>query len=537
MSGVSRGSGRWFGMRALARSLSAFVFSVVLLVSGGGVWAAEPGGGGSTAVLLWFDTEDYLLPAADDAVLRLAEMLTARGIRATFKVVGEKARVLERRGRKDVIEALRRHAVGYHTDFHSVHPTVAEYLADCGLLDGVEEFVRREGAGAGDVRRIFEIESLACYGQPGSSWAAQAIVALPRIGVMASGVSCYVDEGEHIGVNQGPFWYGGALNVYRMGANCTRMDLHEAGAFEPACRAVSAIAERLAGEGGGLISIYYHPCEWVHREFWDGMNFRRGRNPARGEWKLPPQRSAGETDAAFERFAAYIDHIRDLPGVRFVTAADLPRLYPDQVRSEGVDAADLGRLARGIVAGGRVGLDFQTIGGKAFSLADQFELLTLGLATFIEGSSPSYPLIADGLLGPDGPPPVVSSVRVIGADAFRAALLDVRDYIRAQRRVPARVFVGAEAVGPADFLGVMARVYVESGSGGGEAGRLSAKSLGLGAAPAVVLPAERVAADTPELFGGWVIHREGFRAPGILDVARLQAWTLKPALRQPRARN
>src|SRR4051794_37916092 len=50
-------------------------------------------------VILWFDTEDYLLPADDDAAKRLAEMLTQRSIRATFKVVGEKARVLERRGR------------------------------------------------------------------------------------------------------------------------------------------------------------------------------------------------------------------------------------------------------------------------------------------------------------------------------------------------------------------------------------------------------------------------------------------------------
>ena len=51
-------------------------------------------------VILWFDTEDYLLPADDDATKRLCELLTERDIRATFKVVGEKARVLERRGRR-----------------------------------------------------------------------------------------------------------------------------------------------------------------------------------------------------------------------------------------------------------------------------------------------------------------------------------------------------------------------------------------------------------------------------------------------------
>src|SRR5262245_62978750 len=97
----------------------------------------------SVDVILWFDTEDYLLPADDDASKRLAEMLTERKIRATFKLVGEKARVLEKRGRRDVIGALKKHDIGYHANFHSVHPTPSEYLAEAGLLDGMAEFVRR----------------------------------------------------------------------------------------------------------------------------------------------------------------------------------------------------------------------------------------------------------------------------------------------------------------------------------------------------------------------------------------------------------
>src|ERR1041385_4756224 len=140
-------------------------------------------------------------------------MLTARKIRATFKIVGEKARTLERRGRRDVIGALRKHDIGYHSDFHSVHPTPSEYLADCGLLDGVAEFVRREGDGAADVRRVFHVDTLSCYGQPGSSWGSQAIAGLKEIGVAPHGVPCYVDEGTHVGLNHKPFWYAGALNV------------------------------------------------------------------------------------------------------------------------------------------------------------------------------------------------------------------------------------------------------------------------------------------------------------------------------------
>src|SRR5436309_4734354 len=164
-------------------------FLFFLLLSASLLGAAAP-----VYVVLWFDTEDYVEPAADDAALRIANDLTAAGVRATFKVVGEKARTLERRGRTDVIRALKHHAIAYHSDFHSVHPTPSEYLAECGLLDGIQEFVRREGDGATDIRRIFGVKTLACYGQPGSSWAAQAVAGLRQIGVAPSGVPCYVDE-------------------------------------------------------------------------------------------------------------------------------------------------------------------------------------------------------------------------------------------------------------------------------------------------------------------------------------------------------
>ena len=62
-------------------------------------------------ITLWFDTEDYVLPQSDDAAKRVAEMLTRLNVKATFKVVGEKARTLERRGCfTELRKAVRRHA-------------------------------------------------------------------------------------------------------------------------------------------------------------------------------------------------------------------------------------------------------------------------------------------------------------------------------------------------------------------------------------------------------------------------------------------
>ena len=498
---------------------------VVLLLSLSSAFAATPG---PVNVILWFDTEDYLLPADDDACKRLAEMLTARGVRATFKVVGEKARVLEQRRRTDVIAALKQHDIAYHANFHSVHPTPSEYLADCGLLDGIAEFVRREGRGADDVRRIFGVSTLSCYGQPGSSWGSQAIAALPQIGVAPQGVPCYVDEGDHVGLNEQPFWYAGALVVYHMGQNWTRMELHDPDAVGPAKEKAAAIARRLAQNGGGLISIFYHPCEWVHREFWDGVNFRRGANPPREQWRPPPQRSAAETDAAFQRFGQYIDSIRLLPGVRFVTASELPSLYADKTVQAGATEQDLNMLAGRLVAAGSGGVNFQVCGDRAYSLADQFQLLALACDAKAEKRNMATPVKLGRLLGPDGAPPASSPVAEVRWPAFKTAIRDVVDFMQREERIPARVFIGPDAVAPADFLVGMASVCLRESASITDS---SVVALGHGVR---VLAEEHIAKDTPDLFGGWVIHKEGFRALKILEVARWQSWTLKPAVARER---
>jgi hypothetical protein len=336
-----------------------------------------------------------------------------------------------------------------------------------------------------------------------------------------------VDEGTHVGLNQKPFWYAGALNVYHLGANYTRMELHNPAAVEPAKQKVSQIAERLAKQdGGGLISIFYHPCEWVHREFWDGVNFARGRNPPREEWKAPPQRSAEETDGAFRRFGEYIDHIRSIPGVRFITAGDLPTIYSDPLRTEGATERDLDELAKRILTRAANTLDFQIVGEKAFSVADQFELLTFAVSELAAGKKLKLPVTARGLLGPDNPPVVGKEELTVAWPAFRDAVLDAREFIQTQQRVPARVFIGAEAVSPGDFLMGLASAYDHWRTDG----KLPAQVI-LGR-DVILLPARQVAEDTPGLFGGWVIHKADFRAPKILEVARLQAWTLKPAIRR-----
>ena len=47
--------------------------------------------------------------------------------------------------------------------------------------------------------------------------------------------------------------------------------------------------------------------------------------------------------------------------------------------------------------------------------------------------------------------------------------------------------------------------------------------------PARLTAAAHVAEDAPNLWG-WVIFPRGFRAPAMMELAKRQAWTLKPAI-------
>ena len=261
--------------------------------------AASMAANGPVYVVLWFDTEDYIEPAADDAALRIATELDKLGVRATFKVVGEKARVLESRGRFDVIRAMGRHDIGYHSNFHSIQPTPALYLRGMGWLDGAAEFERRERPGVEDVRRIFGATP-SCYGQPGSSWAPQTFRALLRLGIPV-----YLDEGEHVGIGEQPFWFGGMLNVFNMGRYQLRASLEDESALPQAFDRFDHAAEQLEANGGGVVSIYYHPTEFVTTAFWD-LNFAKGANPERADWKKPPRRTAEESERCYRILTRYV---------------------------------------------------------------------------------------------------------------------------------------------------------------------------------------------------------------------------------------
>ena len=470
---------------------------------------------GKVYVILWFDTEDYILPQSDDAAKRLAVFLTQQGIRATFKVVGEKARVLERRGRRDVIGAIAQHEIGYHSNLHSQHPTPAEYSSLLNWQDGASEFNRRERPGFDDVKRIFG-QTPTCYGQPGGSWTPHAFPALKKWGVKV-----YLDETPHVGLNGKPFWYGGLLNVANSREGSKLRPSGEegwAGVKSARARFQESYLRMTSRREGGLISLFFHPCEFVHKEFWDAVNFADGANPPVSEWKLPPMKTPEESEQAFKFFEELVVAMKSFPQVEFITASQALILFRDAAQRKSFEPAAIGAIAERVDPE----VSFQVHDDYDLSASEVFLLLNKYVAGVIEKSP--HAVVLDGT--PTGPSSPFESAPLAGPidvpwSQFSRTVLDVNEVLQKSDQIPSAVWLGSRPVPPESYLVALAHVATRL--------RVRAEPPEMvNIPPARLAAAQYVAEDLPELWS-WAIFPQGFRAPRLMSQAKLQAWTLKPA--------
>jgi hypothetical protein len=110
---------------------------------------------------------------------------------------------------------------------------------------------------------------------------------------------------------------------------------------------------------------------------------------------------------------------------------------------------------------------------------------------------------------------------------FVRTVSDVQAFLDTQHQIPSTIWFGSVRTTPERYLAALANVA---------AGLLHSSDLAPGERrgsvriPTATLATTRyVAADKPSLWN-WVIFPEGFHAPNLMALARLQAWTLKPAV-------
>jgi hypothetical protein len=244
--------------------------------------------------------------------------------------------------------------------------------------------------------------------------------------------------------------------------------------------------------GGGVISTMYHPTELVHTEFWDAVNFSHGAMRSRDEWVLPKRRSPEDAERCFRILKSYVEHAKAIPDVRFVTASHLLHIYADPVPPH----VDKGVLARHF----KQGITFLSLAEGDLSAGDiLIQLLDLpaqyadgptrpGVTTYTEATIPEY--------------------------VFKASLEDAKSFIKTNHYLPSEVFVGSETLSLTDFAATLAEHLLSPGP--------------IRVAHGKVEFEQYFSRDARASFQ-WPIHPEGFAPEELLNMARLQGWTLKPA--------
>jgi len=457
-------------------------------------------------LLFWFDVEDCTVPQSDDAARRLPMILGQHGVRGTFKVVGQKARTLEQRVRYRVIDELQKHDIGFHANWHGLRPQIAEYLGPLDWDDGVAEFERREGPGLEDVRRLFGTNPVT-YGQPGSNWAPHVFPVLRKWGIPT-----YVSGFGFVGVDCQPFWYGGTLCTshmygqrfsgeaqrHLMGLN---FELGRPGELEKHKEAFARSHAELS-ETGGLISIINHPCTLVLEE-----------------WFCTYLKPRELTEAGYRHFEEFVAWALSFDNVKPTCASELTELYADGAAGRSFSAQELLTLASGLSAEA----NFQRLGDATVSAAEAFGMLVNWLHAFFATGEPAAEIPCVPVYNPTARPGEPTRELSAPWNALGESLRCVAEHVRRAGSVPNSVRLGDATVAPEDFLGLAAR---------------SAARLLEGGQPPAEVRLEPVACrfedyvDEAAARNGWngAMLPDGFSAPGMLALAKLQAWTLKPAV-------
>ncbi len=403
-----------------------------------------------------FDTEDYIDPASNDALLRLAQIHSRHGVPAVFGLVGEKARFVHFCGRDDVVEALKEHEVGYHSDHHFILPNwrydprhMPAWVSEQSWDAAVDRLLAEESRGIADIGEVFgqrPVTQLRNYGD----WTPQVMVAHARLGL---GVHAYGPVFHNS--DPTPVWYCNQLQI----ANPRQMYedyLHDFDQTpQEKLERHRADVLRHLEQGTYRLGWVNHPTRFIADTWWEQPNWwGHCADPPRRDWRAPqrfPQELTDELLWIADELVGWVaeqDEIEPRTFREFYEEYRPTRLW--------VTAEETRRLAE-LVADRPA---MVTLDGESFSPAELFGVFAHALGA-PEGGAASRRAPLRRIIGPTEEP-VDTRPGEVGRDALAEAATEAEHFIRDFARVPHRIRVGQTQVGPGGFLVAMARAIRRS---------------------------------------------------------------------------
>lgn len=441
-----------------------------------------------THVLFSFDTEDWINPAAEEGVLRLARTLESEGLRGCFCVVAEVAQAWRRRNSREVLDALRAHEVDSHSWRHSWHPNIAEYSEDVDWDRSLARFLREERYGFDVIMDICQRDRLWAFIKPGNATSAQAIYGYTLLGSNIFGDGILDSQGGK-GV-----WFCNALNL-------TYDFCIEEPLIHQDLQTLRPLLDQWATRE--RVILYAHPTKTIHTQFWDGLNMPHRNPPVWGDWIPSPQRPRAEIERFFANFRGLLCMLKEHGGFTFQTYEEVWKSQRPPTRRQ-LNASTLKPLLQR--AAQRLTWQRDEYSGESYTPAELFA------AAVDELAGRPDPWDAWAVMGPVYEPQALTEPVTLSAEAVCAAARQLQPVVY----VPQAVQVGRVTLGPGDYLRAMAQVIE-------------------GAPEITLLPGPQLpeAADWPELAQRvtsreW-LYPEGWTSDWVDKRLRWQAWTIRPA--------
>lgn len=206
--------------------------------------------------------------------------------------------------------------------------------------------------------------------------------------------------------------------------------------------------------------------------------------------------------------------MKSFPQVQFIAGPQAMRLYADGARGHTFSRSEIAEIASQVDSE----VNFQVLEAYTLSPAEIMTLIA-ELLTAQPGADQGL-VLTSTIYGPSLPPPQMAEAVEVSWSQFERSVHDLDRFIEHNHQIPNAVWLGSQTVTPEAFLVAMARIAKKGGT-------LPERVM---VAPARLATEKYVAVDSQEIWS-WPIFPTGFHSEHLLELARLQAWTLKPAKR------
>lgn len=459
-------------------------------------------------VVITFDVEDYTSPESegiDDIPKWLAWIMSEENVTGTFFVIGEKARSLEKRERYDVISAMAEHDIGSHTNYGSIHPTVTEILEDLKWEAGVSQMLAQESAGINDLERIFEIP-VTTLARHGGSYGPQLVNALGKLNAGYVGSPVFL-PGKNV------VWFCNTLNFSNQYSGFDdyyyRDDL-----FEPVYESLKREFPKFSQKVDYISLFAGHPCKIRTEQFWD-FNYYYGVNTDSSEWKTPDLRSLESMETAKKNFRRLIQFLKNQKDFELTNYSQLMQLYSTQKNF--ITKKDLYKIAERTIAGQTIPIN------EYFSPAEVFFGFAQSIAEYHNKGSIPKRISRNSPLGPETMPDSIPQISNISIDEVYELAQKTIDYINNTNKLPSMLKIRNSRIGAGSLFALFSTVYLDMKF------KKVQKEYRVFSFDRYPKTNEQEILSRISSYKSWPVHRPDLDMSNLINITRLQLWTLKPA--------